>query len=187
MALLDSLLHQATTNGNWSLVDSEVVGSGGSGGAVTLDLSGSTQPRVKILAKWRSDVANTQDDVEITLNGDTGTNYTINACGLSQSGDFGSVPSTGNSAFELTNGSVGANSPASHFTVARILLNMDADANTDIDCNVHSTFSGSAHRRLTFQGVWANTARPTSIAFAVSNGTEFVEFSTFYAYELITP
>lgn len=184
MAVLSDFYHNKVTFGNWVYLDGEVVGAGGSGGAVTLDLSGYPGAFINVLGQWRTDRSAVDDSVSIALNGDTGGNYVRSEVFLKDNGFSSSVPDEGNTSIFLQPGSPAASSPTSVFSSCDMLLSRDDSIYTIVNINNHIYRDSADHRRDLSQYIWTNTALPVSIQFDPVNGTEFVEGSRFFAFAI---
>ena len=156
----------------------------GTSGVVTFSSIPSTYSDLQIKFIARSDRASSADQIKITLNSDTGTNYTRHySVGDGTTANAGgTITLANNSMIQMAASSLTSNSfsagiidildyaNTSKYTTLRMTYGTETNAGT----NSNAIYLQS--------GLWLNTAAVSTITFSVLNGPNYVSGTSFALY-----
>ncbi len=170
-----------SSNDQYTLIEEFV--SDGTTGEVTFASIPADYSGLRIELVARSEDASNQDSLEMTYNGDTGTNYTDIFSSTNQSGtiiDGGSGSATGITIVTLAAGS----SPAGAAGGAEIVIPYYADANffTYAMSQGYFDFDGTQFQLSHRGGSWKDTSAVNQIRLALNSGANFTSGSTIRLY-----
>lgn len=146
--------------------------------SVTFSTISGTFTDLVLICSARSATAAVSDTYLMTLNGDTGNNYSrTRLLGNGSTATSGNRSSAPNIDFE---GMAGANASSGTFMTARVQLQNYSNATTYKTCLVRG--DDANNYVLATVGLWRSTSAITSITLATSSGAQFVTGSTFTLY-----
>jgi hypothetical protein len=160
----------------YTFIASNTVGSGGAATVTFSSISG-TYTDLVIKASLRTNRADDSiDGLILQFNGDTGANYTNREL-------FGSGSSVGSNTTPRA-GLINANQATSNtFSSTEIYIpNYAGSANKSLSSDGVTENNATAAYQTLDAFLWSNTSAITSILFKQSNGTAFVQYSSFYLY-----
>lgn len=157
-----------------------IVGSGGSS-TITFSSIPSTYKHLQIRIMSRDARSASLNNLQLQLNGDTGTNYTYHsliADGSSLTADSGTGANGTDYIYEPS-----ASATASIFGISIFNILDYASTTKNKSIRMIGGFDANGSGRLNFtSSLWVNTSAVTSLTFRNSGNNNFVEYSSFALY-----
>jgi hypothetical protein len=160
----------------YQLIASNTVGSGGAA-TVTFSSIVGTYTDLVIKASVRTNRGDDAiDGLVLQFNGDTGANYTNREL-------FGSGSTAGSNTAVRVGLIDGSLATSNTFSSTEIYIpNYAGSNNKSVSADSVTENNATAAYQTLDAFLWSNTSAITSILFKQSNGTAFVEYTTFYLY-----
>jgi hypothetical protein len=160
----------------YELIASNTVGSGGAA-TVTFSSIVGTYTDLVIKASLRTNRGDDAiDGLVLQFNGDTGANYTNREI-------FGSGSTVGSNTAVRVGLIDGSLATSNTFSSTEIYIpNYAGSNNKSVSADSVTENNATAAYQTLDAFLWSNTSAITSILFKQSNGTAFVQYSSFYLY-----